>query len=93
MVILNDSKKYSLIFGSVFVGAALVLATIVFPFWNLIREDVFEEVTILNNDNGVCYVETNDKVPKKISDCKNLPGDKVTIKFGKDLAWAQVIEN
>ncbi len=93
MVILNDSKKYSLIFGSVFVGAALVLATIVFPFWNLIREDVFEEVTILNNDNGVCYVETNDKVPKKISDCKNLSGDKVTIKFGKDLAWAQVIEN
>ncbi len=93
MVVLNDSKKYSLIFGSIIVGAAVVLATLVFPFWNLIREDVVEQTIILSNDNGVCYVETSDKVPKKISDCKNLSGDKVTIKFGKDLAWAQIIEN
>lgn len=53
------------VFGGTFVAAALVLSTIVFPFWNLIREDVHEEVIILNNDQGTCYVETKDVILKK----------------------------
>ena len=64
------------------------MSTIIFPFWNLIREDVFEDVIILSNDDGTCYVETSDNVPKLIENCQLNEGDKVTIKFGKGLAWA-----
>jgi len=63
----------------------------VFPFWNLIREDVFEEVTILTNDSGTCYVETKDNIPKIIEDCLLNSGDVVTIKYGEGLAWATVV--
>jgi len=45
----------------------------------------------LSNDDGTCYVETDDNVPKIIENCELDAGDKVTIKFGKDLAWATVV--
>jgi len=89
---LSYGKKMGLVFGGAFVAAALVLSTIVFPFWNLIREDVYEEVIILNNDGGVCYVETKDIIPKTIENCTLESGDKATIKFGRGLAWAVVVE-
>ena len=89
---ISDGRKYGAIFGGALIGAGLVIATVVFPFWNLIREDVFEEVEILTNDNGVCYVETDDNVPKTIENCEAKQGDVVTIKFGRDLAWATIIE-
>ena len=88
---LSSSQKTSLIFVGAFVTAGIVISTLVFPFWNLIREDVFEEVEILTNDNGICYVETMDNIPKTIEDCTLNPGDKVTIKFGDGLAWATVV--
>jgi len=88
---LSDGQKYGLIFGSALTAAAIVLSTVVFPFWHLIREDVFEQVEILNNDNGICYANTLDDVPKKIKNCNNQAGDIVTIKFGEGLAWAEVI--
>ena len=88
---LNSSQKAGLVFGSAFIIAGIILSTIVFPFWHLIREDVFEDVLILTNDNGVCYVETIDNIPKTIKDCTLSPGDKATIKFGKDLAWASIV--
>jgi len=87
----NDSKKYGAIFGGAFILAGLVMATLVFPFWNLIREDVYEDVTILSNHDGVCYADTTDLVPKTIDNCNAKPGDQVTIKFGRDLAWAEII--
>ena len=89
---LNDSKRYSLIFGGVLVGAALIMSTLVFPFWNLIREDVFEEVEIISNRDGVCYVETSDNIPKEIKNCSYSPGQTVTIKYGRDLAWAEIVD-
>ena len=88
---LSESQKHGLIFGGAIIIAGLVLATVVFPFWNLIREDVFEEVEILSNKNGVCYVATQDNVPKTIENCNAQVGDKVTIKFGRDLAWAEIV--
>ena len=88
---LNDSKKYGLVFLFAFVTAGLVISTLVFPFWNLIREDVYEEVVILHNNDGTCYVDTKDLVPKTIDNCNAQPGDTVTIKFGRDLAWAQIV--
>lgn len=52
---------------------------------------MFEDVVILTNDDGICYVETIDDVPKTHKDCTLNSGDKITIKFGKDLAWANII--
>lgn len=89
---LSHSKKIALGFGGCFIVAGIVLSTLVFPFWNLIREDVYEEAVILTNDDGICYVETLDNVPKTIENCSLETGDKVTIKFGRDLAWATIVE-
>jgi hypothetical protein len=36
-------------------------------------------------------VETIDAIPKIIENCELNAGDEVTIKFGKDLAWADVV--
>ena len=88
---LSSSQKGGLVFGGAFLVAGIVLSTMVFPFWNLIREDVFEDVVILTNDNGTCYVETKDNIPKIIEDCNLQPGDETMIKFGKGLAWATII--
>ena len=88
---ISSSQKTVLIFVGAFLTAGIVLSTMVFPFWNLIREDVFEEVMILTNDNGVCYVETEDNIPKTIEDCNLNSGDKTTIKYGKGLAWATLV--
>ena len=92
MVELTDSQKYGAIFGGAIVLAGLVLATLVFPFWNLIRADVFEDTEILSSSDGVCYVNTEDKVPKKIEDCYLEPGTQVKVKFGEGLAWATIVE-
>jgi hypothetical protein len=88
---LSSSQQQGLVFGGAFLAAGIVLSTMVFPFWHLIREDVFEDVIILSNDNGTCYVETIDSVPKIIDNCEMSAGDDVTIKFGKDLAWATIV--
>jgi len=88
---LNSSQKASLAFGGAFIVAGLVLSTTVFPFWHLIREDVYEDVVILTNDDGICYVETIDNIPKTIENCTLDPGDKTTIKFGEGLAWASLV--
>lgn len=89
---MSDGRRYGLIFGGILIAAGLAISTLVFPFWNLIREDVIEEVEILNKDGNTCYVETADLVPKTIQNCTHQPGDIVTIKFGRDLAWAEIIE-
>ncbi len=48
---LSSSQKAGLVFGGAFLVAGIALSTIVFPFWHLIREDVFEDVVILTNDD------------------------------------------
>jgi len=88
---LSSSQQQGLVFGCAFLAAGIVLSTMIFPFWHLIREDVFEDVVILSNIDGTCYVETIDTVPKIIENCELNAGDKVTIKFGKDLAWATIV--
>ena len=89
---LSSSQKAGLAFGGAFVVAGLVLSTLVFPFWNFIREDVSEEVEILSNDDGICYVETSDDIPKTIENCTLQPGDVVNITYGEGLAWATITE-
>jgi len=89
----NDSKKYSVIFGGGFILAGIIMATVIFPFWNLIREDVFEETEIFSNVDGTCYVNTSDQIPKTIKNCNVSEGTPVTIKYGEGLAWATIIES
>ena len=89
---LTDSQKYGLIFGGAIIIAGIVLSTVVFPFWNLIRADVFEEVEIISSDNGICYANTSDNIPKTIENCELTPGTTVTIKYGEGLAWATIVE-
>ncbi|WP_428324018.1 hypothetical protein [Nitrosopumilus sp.] len=89
---LSSGQKGGLVFGGALVIAGLVLSTIVFPFWNLIRDNITEDVEILSNDNGICYVETSDAIPKIIEDCTLQPGDVVNITYGEGLAWATITE-
>ena len=88
---MNDSKKHALMFLFTFIAAALIIGTLKFPFWNLIREDVYEEVEILLNERDKCYVDTSDNIPKTIDNCIHKIGDIVTIKYGKDLAYAVIV--
>jgi len=88
---MNDSKKYALMFLFTFIAAAVIIGTVIFPFWNLIRADVYEEVEILLNERDKCYVDTSDNIPKTIDNCIHKVGDIVTIKYGKDLAYAEIV--
>ena len=88
---MHDSKKYGLMFLVIFITAFVIIATVVFPFWNLIREDVYEEVEIMLNERGKCYADTLDNIPKTIANCDHKIGDIVTIKFGKGLANAVIV--
>jgi hypothetical protein len=88
---LSDSQKYGAMFGGAIILAGIILSTVVFPFWNLIREDVFEEAIILSRSEGKCYANTSDQIPKTIDNCSLEPGTNVMLKFGKDLAWATIV--
>jgi len=88
---MKDSKKHALMFLFTFIAAAVILGTVIFPFWNLIRADVYEEVEILLNERDKCYVDTSDNIPKTIDNCIHKVGDIVTIKYGKDLAYAEIV--
>lgn len=88
---LTQSQKYGAIFGGAFLLAGIVMSTVVFPFWNLIREDVFEDAEILSNFDGTCYANTSDEIPKTISNCDVKPGTVVTLKYGEGLAWATIV--
>ena len=93
MVELTQSQKHGAIFAAAFIIAGIVLSTVVFPFWNLIRADVFEEVEIISSSDGICYANTSDNIPKTIENCNLQPGTMVTIKFGEGLAWATIVES
>ena len=88
---MNDSKKHALMFLFTFIAAAVIIGTVIFPFWNLIREDVYEEVEILLNERDKCYVDTSDNIPKTIDNCIHKIGDIVTIKYGQGLAYAEIV--
>ena len=88
---MNDSKKYALMFLFTFIAAAVIIGTVIFPFWNLIRADVYEEVEILLNERDNWYVDTSDNIHKTIDNCIHKVGDIVTIKYGQGLAYAEIV--
>ena len=92
MAEMSFGRKYGLIFGGILALAGMVIATVVFPFWNLIREDVYEDATILSNNNGMCAVDASDNIPKHVENCTAAVGDTVRIQYGEGLAWAKIVE-
>lgn len=92
MAEMSFGRKYGLIFGGIILIAGVVLATAVFPFWNLIRDDIYEDVVIMSSNDGICVADTSDNIPKHIEDCTAAAGDTVTIRYGEGLAWAKVAD-
>ena len=92
---MSDGKKYGLMFLFIFITAFIIIATLIFPFWNLIREDVYEEVEIMGKWSTwygtMCNVDTSDNIPKTIDNCDRDVGDVVTAKYGKDMAYAEIV--
>ncbi len=88
---LSDGQKYAIVFLGSLAVAGIVLSTLVFPFWNFIREDVTEEVEIFRSADGNCYVDTSDKIPKIIENCNLKQGTTVTITYEHGLPWATIV--
>ena len=88
---LSDGQKYAIVFLGSLLVAGIVLSTLVFPFWNLIREDIIEEVEIFRSADGNCYVDTVDGIPKTIKNCNLKQGTIVTITYGHGLPWAKIV--
>tara|TARA_B100000029_G_C17495161_1_gene930547 strand:+ start:424 stop:708 length:285 start_codon:yes stop_codon:yes gene_type:complete len=88
---LSDGQKYAIVFLGSLAIAGIVLSTLVFPFWNFIREDVTEEVEIFRTVDGNCYVDTSDKIPKTIQNCNLKEGTIVTISYEHGLPWAKIV--
>jgi len=88
---LSDGQKYAIVFLGSLLVAGIVLSTLVFPFWNLIREDIIEEIEIFRSADGNCYVDTADGIPKTIKNCNLKQGTIVTITYGHGLPWAKIV--
>ena len=88
---LSDGQKYAIVFLGSLAVAGVVLSTLVFPFWNFIREDIIEEVEIFRSADGNCYVDTPDGIPKTIENCNLKEGTLVTITYGHGLPWAKIV--
>ena len=90
---LSDGQKYAIVFLGSLAVAGVVLSTLVFPFWNFIREDITEEVEIFRSADGNCYVDTPDGIPKTIENCNLKEGPIVTIMYGHGLPWAKIVDS
>ena len=88
---LSDGQKYAIVFLGSLVVAVIVLSTLVFPFWNFIRENITEEVEIFQSAGGNCYVDTADKIPKTIENCNLKEGTLVTINYEHGLPLAKIV--
>jgi len=40
---------------------------------------------------ALCTVDTSDNIPKTIDNCDRTVGDIVTVKYGKDMAYAEIV--
>ncbi|MEO9308355.1 conserved exported hypothetical protein [Nitrosotalea sinensis] len=63
------------------VAAVVVMATIVFPFWNLIPSMVTETVHVVYVEAGKCTAETNDGYIIRDIPCNAKIGDNITATY------------
>jgi len=91
----SDGIKFGLMFLFIFIAAFIIIASLIFPCWILNREDVYEEVEIMGNwttwCGTMCTVDSFDNIPKTIDNCDKEVGDIVTVKYGKALAYAEIV--
>jgi hypothetical protein len=73
-------NEKQIIAGSI-AAAIIVMAVAVFPFWNLIPNNVTEQVKVVAVDESGCTAETQDGFIVKIGACNAKPGDNVTASF------------
>ncbi|MDE1724488.1 MAG: hypothetical protein KGH76_01155 [Thaumarchaeota archaeon] len=62
-------------------AAVVVMATIVFPFWNLIPSMVTEKVHVVYVEAGKCTAETNDGYIIRDIPCNAKIGDNITATY------------
>ncbi|MFQ5941662.1 MAG: hypothetical protein ACE5KA_08205 [Nitrososphaerales archaeon] len=87
----TGTRNLAILFGLVAVGAAILLATAVFPATNLIRETVTAEGVIVSSSNGICVVDTADGIPKTIKNCDLPVGSSVTVRFQEGMYEANIV--
>ncbi len=71
---------YAVACGAI-VAAVVVMATIVFPFWNLIPTMVTEKVRVVYVEAGKCTAETNDGYIIRNISCDAKVGDNITATY------------
>ena len=74
-------KNEKQIFVGAIAAAIIVMAVVVFPFWNLIPNKVTETVKVVSVDASGCTAETHDGFDVKIGPCNAKPGDTITATF------------
>lgn len=62
-------------------AAVVIMATIVFPFWNLIPTMVTEKVRVVYVEAGKCTAETNDGFIIRNIPCTANIGDNITATY------------
>lgn len=73
----------SSLFVIIMVCVIVFFAVAVWPFYNLIPEYITEEVTIVDNKDGMCYIKTDDNFMIPAGDaCGNAKaGDRIPVEY------------
>lgn len=73
------TKEKGIVIAAILV--VIIMATAVFPFWNLLPREVTETVKVVAVDQTGCTVETADHFIIKLDSCDGKPGDNITTTF------------
>jgi hypothetical protein len=73
------NEKY--LIGGAIAAAIIVMSVAVFPFWNLIPNNVTETVKVVLVEESGCTAETHDGFDVKIGPCNAKAGDNITVSF------------
>lgn len=87
----TSTKNLLFLFGAIAAGAAILVALVVFPATNLIRETVTAEGVIAASSNGKCVVDTPDGIPKTIKNCELPAGTGVTVSYQQGMYEAKIV--
>jgi hypothetical protein len=80
LLVLIMKNEKQIVAGAI-AAAIIVMAVVVFPFWNLIPKEVTEKVKVVAVDESGCTAETHDGFDVKIGHCNAKPGDNITASF------------